>query len=394
MTDLKRELQHIKGDVQRIHDSLEHLNNHSKVCGELVKESNLREASELFEHLGQIDRLVHEAQEHITHIRNHVDHESEPMPDSGQEPLDIDDLKHDASHTSFDLEDIHSHIEHLITHSNMCQDIISPTAQNELQEIKGHLRDIDNIAHELLEHIKDIRGEISAEYSEFVWSIPDGFGKFLSPTQLIDSGEPVVKDMALKLVDGCESVRAAVKNILCFTRDFVAPVVTDAHEHDAWKASNTLASNSGGACARSILACALARAVNIPAKIHFGQIACNFLLTKYSIDGIDTELEGQDVSISWPGFYLDGQWGNADELLNNDQELLSIHDRFIELGIPKCNIELDLQQWARLPSTKLEKKVALHNPTEYLRSNKYLKPTNELELRLFGMSIYTGTITR
>ena len=79
MPDLSRNLQHLKGDVSKIHDYLNHLNEHSGVCSELVKESNVRETSELFNHLTQIDKLIHEVQTHVKHIKDHIENEEEAI---------------------------------------------------------------------------------------------------------------------------------------------------------------------------------------------------------------------------------------------------------------------------------------------------------------------------
>jgi len=219
MSDLKYDLKHLKGDVQNVHDKLEHLNTHSNVCNDLVKESNLREATELFKHLEQVDVRVHEVQNHLSHIDEHLEYTFTDPTDFENEykPIDIDDLKHDAMHTSIDLKDIHNHIEHLITHANMCQEILAPSAQEELTTIKDHLIEIDSKAHELLEHVKTIRGGISSNFPEFIWPIPEGFDEYLEPSEMIDCSNPVVKEMALKLVDGCDTIQLAAVTILCYS---------------------------------------------------------------------------------------------------------------------------------------------------------------------------------
>jgi len=246
MPDLSRNLQHLKVDVKKIHDYLEHLKEHSGVCSELVKESNVRETSELFNHLTQIDKLIHEVQTHIKHIKDHIENEEETIQaiELEDKQLDIDDLKKDASHTSFDLKDIHSHVEHLITHANMCQDILEPQAEDELEKIKEHLAKIDDKAHELLEHINEIRGDISSKYPEFIWPIPEGFDEYLQPTKLVDCGNTDIKDTALKLVDGTDTIEKALLNILCFARDYIAPGNTK--ESIKLVASHTLLTRAGG----------------------------------------------------------------------------------------------------------------------------------------------------
>ena len=160
--------------MKHIHDNLEHLNSHSKVWNDLIKESNLQEASELFSHLEQIDKRIHEVQKHVVHINEHI--EQDQIVAEPQE-----------------------------THVDMCQDIIAPKAEEELLEIKHHLTQIDDKAHELLEHVKSIRGGISTKYPEFIWSVQDGMDEYLKATELIDSNETEIKNTALILVDGAES---------------------------------------------------------------------------------------------------------------------------------------------------------------------------------------------
>ena len=55
MSELEKNLSHLRGDLDKIHDFLEHLDSHSDVCSELVKASNIRETTELFGHLEQIE---------------------------------------------------------------------------------------------------------------------------------------------------------------------------------------------------------------------------------------------------------------------------------------------------------------------------------------------------
>ena len=386
MPDLNDNIQHLKGDVKSIHDRVEHLNTHSKICNELVKESNLREAAELFGHLQQIDIRIHEVQKHISHIKKHIEQDSAFTP--GKEILDIDDLKHDATHTNLDLEDIHTNIEHLLTHANMCQDIVAPSAEKELGKIKKHLEEIDERAHELLEHIKEIRGGISLEFSEFVWPIPRGFDEFLRPSRYIVSNAKEIKELALKLVDGAESIETAIVNILCFVRDFIEPKVTKSKMN--YQASKTLTSGFGSSVAKSILACSFARAVNIPSKIHFWRMPIKTWEIHFSF--IHEKKLTKDFSIACPEFYVEDSWLSNHELLDQKLDVSRFHNRFIELGITKIDLTLDPNQWMYLPTSKLTDEGSYAKPILYLNSPKYSLPPKEIDLRLFGGLIYLGPI--
>jgi hypothetical protein len=389
MADIKRDIKHLNKDVRLIHDRLEHLNAHSKICNELVRESNLREASELFEHLNEIDKLVHGVQEHIIHIKDHLENDSKFTPDEAI--LDIDDLKQDASHTSLDLKDIHLHIEHLITHTEMCQDIIKPLAEQELMEIQNHLTEIDDQAHELLDHINEIRGELSTKYSEFIWSIPEGMEEFLKPTTLVENHNESVKSMALKLVDGSETLEDAIIRILCFTRDFIKPSTSTSPKYS--NASITLEKFSGSSFAKSILICSLARAVSIPTSIHFARLKKEYCLriqmwTTKSYPDPDDEL-----SISWPEFYLNNKWFTASQIMtecNPDIEIY--HEKFYDLGIPPLKRRLNPNKWDKISKDDLLDDGVFSDPSEYLENELYKSPPLDIDNRLFAGFIYTNEI--
>jgi hypothetical protein len=386
MKDLVRDIRHLDNDVKIIHDHLEHLSSHSKICNDLVKESNLREATELFMHLSEVDNLIHSVQKHIVHIQNHLDQDS--IQESNIDIIDIDDLKHDAKHTSFDLKDIHSHIEHLIKHSEMCQNIITPNAEKELLEIKNHLMDIDNVAHELLDHINDIRGEISTKYSEFIWTIPDSFDFALIPTTLINSDNETVEKVAFKLVDGSESAWDALIRILCFVRDFINPNVKD--EQLDITASDTLNTKIGTSDAKSILACALARAVSIPSKVHFAKVTPDMWNEITFLEEIVNLEIIYHFSISWPEFYIDDKWLPAFEILDCKVETFSLHEKFLELGIKHTGPIKDPEKWKRLPVEKFIDQDSFYKPIKFLRSPEFVTPILEIKQRLFAGFLYTG----
>ena len=386
MADLKQNLKHLKSDVEKIHEFVEHLNSHSSICTELVQESNIREASELFEHLQQIDIRIHEVQKHIAHIKNHIDQESEIK--TVIEPLDIDDLKRDASHTSNDMKDIHTNVEHLITHANMCQDIIITSAESELERIKQHLSEIDEKAHELLDHIKDIRGDISLKYSEFVWTIPEGLDKYLQPTQLIDSKKPKVTEMALKLVDGMDSVQMAVISIFCYVRDYITQNITEITSPNP--ASETLTTMTGGGINKSILACALARSVGIPSRIHFWRLSKEYWMKNFS-DYKDDNPKNE-FSIAMPEFIIESKWVAAYDLIDTEFNISELHERFSELGIIKSEPAIDINKWNKIPIAELRDDKAYAKPIKYLNSKKFLKPPLEAQKRIFAGFMYIGSL--
>ncbi len=382
------DIKHLNNDVKMIHDYLEHLSSHSKICKELVRESNLREATELFKHLNELDNLIHSVQKHIVHIKCHLNQDS--INESDTKIIDIDDLKHDAKHTSFDLKDIHSHIEHLIKHSEMCQNIIAPGAEKELLEIKNHLIEIDNIAHEILEHINDIRGEISTKYTEFIWTLPEGFDYALTPTTLIDCNNESVKETAFKLVDGSESAQDALIRILCFVRDFINPEVY--YEGSKIVASKTLNTSVGSGIEKSILVGSLARAVSIPSKIHFARVKLDIWHDFVFSEKLDLPKLREPFSISWPEFHINNKWVPAFNLLDFEVESLCFYDKFLELGLRRTGQILEPEKWKRLPLEKFIDQGSFYEPIRYLNTSDFISPIFEIKKRLFAGFIYTGQI--
>lgn len=390
MPDLRSNLLHLKDDVNKIHDYLEHLNEHSGVCNELVKESNIRETSELFNHLKQIDQLIHEVQTHVVHIKEHIDSDEEliQVSELEEKPLDIDDLKMDASHTSLDLKDIHSHVEHLITHADMCQNIMEPQAEVELEKIKEHLADIDDKAHELLEHINEIRGDISSIYPEFIWPVPEGFDEYLQSTDLVDCANADIKDTALMLVDGADTVEKALLNILCFTRDYIEPGMTK--ESIKLVASHTLLTRAGGGISKSILACALARAVSIPSRIHFWRTQKINWKEEFNLD-LTFECD-EKLSLACPEFNVNEDWITASNILNQAIDISYLYEKFFEIGIKGCDSKLDLGEWKNLPIADFIDEGVFSDPDPYLKSIHYKTCPLCLEQRLFGGLIYIGSV--
>lgn len=386
MIDLMHNIKHLGNDVKQIHDRLEHLSSHSKICNDLVRESNYREANELFNHLQEIDNLIHGVQSHVGHIKKHI-HQTYSK-ELEVKPLDIDDLKDDAKHTSFDLKDIHIHIEHLISHTEMCRDIVSPNAEEELIEIKGHLKDIDEIAHELLDHINEIRGGISTKFSEFIWEVPAGFDEFLVPSRLIDNDHKMIKDMALRLVDGVESLEEAVINILCFVRDFIEPKAVD--EHTEATASKVLITYCGSGISKSILACALARAVSIPSQIHFARVSINDWLSIPNLELLELPAPEKPFSISWPEFFINNNWEPGFEVLKCGSDTSDLFEKFKELGIKRVGQDRDPMKWQRLPVNDFEDNGTYSKPIEYLTTLNFSAPLCEVEKRLFAGIFYNG----
>ncbi|MCK5562212.1 MAG: transglutaminase family protein, partial [Thermoplasmata archaeon] len=255
-----------------------------------------------------------------------------------------------------------------------------------------------------LQHIKNIRGDISAKYSEFIWHIPDGFDDYLLPTKYLDSSDPAVHEMALKIVDGAENVQTAVLSILHFVRDIITQKISG--ETLPIKASQILLSGTGGCISKTILAAALARAVSIPSRLYFANITRENLERNYSpyelaISNLDTNIQSATsentssvYSLAWPEFYINEEWISAQTLFMKRLDTSGLFDRFNELGITESKILIEPHEWKQFPiaDSKFDDCGAYIDPEAFFATKNYTPLPAELVRRLFGGFIYTGNL--
>jgi hypothetical protein len=213
--------------------------------------------------------------------------------------------------------------------------------------------------------------------------------EYLTSTSLIDSNAPEIKTLALKLVDGAESIQSALINILHFVRDFISP--NPSEDKPEYQASKTLEKGVGGGIAKSILACALARAVSIPSRIHFWYLSHHARQDNEKLKEI-IETKG-DLSIASPEFYIKDNWESAHNLISKKIDVSHLHERFIDLGIPKPRIELSTNRWKILPISYLHDEGSLDDPEKYLKDEKLSELDINIECRLFAGYIYNGSLT-
>jgi transglutaminase-like putative cysteine protease len=137
-------------------------------------------------------------------------------------------------------------------------------------------------------------------------------GKYLKPTQFIEANNPIIKTKAQELIQDIPSnddIQKAIK-IFYFVRDEIPYHVknTRLFYSKPWlKASATLQRQKGYCIQKSVLLAALARAIGIPARLHFVDIM-NYLTPRKFIEEM-----GRDLFI-YHGFaelYLNGKWIEA-----------------------------------------------------------------------------------
>lgn len=133
--------------------------------------------------------------------------------------------------------------------------------------------------------------------------------RYLKCTYTIDCEEKSVKEKALMLAIGQETVVEKAKAIFYFVRDQIKynPYVPLYTLEDN-KASITLKRGEGYCVQKAILLAALARASGIPARLGFADIR-NYIIPKKLADA----MRGKNLFIyhGYVSFYLDGKWVKA-----------------------------------------------------------------------------------
>lgn len=104
---------------------------------------------------------------------------------------------------------------------------------------------------------------------------------YLAPTEIIDCDNPVVKEYAIQAIgtDAKTPLEMAI-NLYYKVRDGIwYDPYCPFHLPEHYRASNVIASRKGYCVPKAALLCALARAVEIPARLGFADV-CNHLTTR------------------------------------------------------------------------------------------------------------------
>jgi transglutaminase-like putative cysteine protease len=132
--------------------------------------------------------------------------------------------------------------------------------------------------------------------------------KYLKPTAKIDSDNPSIKEKAENLIRGKREAADKAKSLFYWVRDeikynpFLALEVLE-----NYRASKTLERGQGFCIEKAAVLAAFARAVGIPARLHFADIR-NYLVSDKLLKVMGTNL------FSYHGYtelYIDGKWVKA-----------------------------------------------------------------------------------
>jgi len=105
--------------------------------------------------------------------------------------------------------------------------------------------------------------------------------KYLKPTPVIDADNEAVINRAQELTQGLNKDTDKAKALFYFVRDKIKyNIYVPKYPADTFRASETLKRGKGYCVQKAVLLAALARAVSIPARLHFAMIRNNLIPPK------------------------------------------------------------------------------------------------------------------
>lgn len=77
-------------------------------------------------------------------------------------------------HIASDITGLHDTLEHITEHAMLCHELSSGSEGRELVEIRGHLREIDTKAHEVMDHLQKLESALSDIFEDMGSSFKKG----------------------------------------------------------------------------------------------------------------------------------------------------------------------------------------------------------------------------
>lgn len=190
--------------------------------------------------------------------------------------------------------------------------------------------------------------------------------RYLKPTAAIDSDNPSIKERAHNIIRGKRKITDKAKSLFYWVRDEIKYnpfLAMEALEN--FRASKTLERGQGFCIEKAAILAALARAVGIPARLHFADIR-NYLVSDRLLKVMGTNL------FSYHGYtelYINGKWVKATPAF--DLKMCQ-KNRIIP-------VEFDAQNDAILHSHNLDGKLHI----EYVKDHGYCEdvPVDEILAR-------------
>ncbi len=148
-----------------------------------------------------------------------------------------------------------------------------------------------------------------------VKDFPEEFLPFLSPTSIIDSDHPEIREYCAKIAgDVKDPVEASVKLYLAVRDGIRYDPYTPFHLPEHYRSSEVLRQGRGFCIPKASLLCALARARGIPCRLGFADVK-NHLATKQLIEYWGGDLFPYHAYVE---LHLEGKWVKATPAFNKE----------------------------------------------------------------------------
>ncbi len=85
--------------------------------------------------------------------------------------VDSKDLLEETSHIQNDIGFVHDLAEHISDHAQRCELFLKDTKDRDLQELSGHLKEIDSQVHELSDHVRSLEEKLIDGYERLGFAI-------------------------------------------------------------------------------------------------------------------------------------------------------------------------------------------------------------------------------
>lgn len=138
--------------------------------------------------------------------------------------------------------------------------------------------------------------------------------EYLQPTYYVDSNSPIVFEIAINLTEKIQNLIEKAKSIYYWTRDEILydPYDSFFASRRRYKASRTIKAKTGWCVQKACVLSALARAIDIPARLHFADIR------NYASSEKLKQLMGTDIFYyhGYSELFLNEKWVKATPAFN------------------------------------------------------------------------------
>ncbi len=74
-------------------------------------------------------------------------------------------------HIASDITGLHDTLQHITQHAMLCHELSSEREGAEVEEIRGHLKEIDSKAHEVMDHLNKLETALSDVFEDMELSL-------------------------------------------------------------------------------------------------------------------------------------------------------------------------------------------------------------------------------